>query len=172
MTEKYKLESIFQLFLCPIERNESIIYGKINTYNLILTFLKKKVSYKFVLGTNSIEHKIECRVIQNGQYLCAVAHGYTIHIYLFSHLSIGNGKCEMKKTLYSTLNNAMTNHTYIELYDTASNTKKILCAKNRETFEIECLLFILTITTQTGTTSCSQMQSVATTTIILIFPTS
>ena len=66
----------------------------------------------------------------------------------------------------------MTNHTYIELYDTANNTQKILCAKNRATFDIECVLFILTINTQNALTSCSQTQSVATTTIILRFPTS
>ena len=108
MSETKNDGSLFPGCLCPIAVNEVIIYGKKSTYNLVLTFLKKKVSYPFVIGATSIEHKIECRVIQNGQYLCAIAHGYAVHIYLFSHVSVGNGQCEMKNTLHSTLNNAMT----------------------------------------------------------------
>ena len=53
----------------------------------------------------------------------------------------------MKNTLHSTLTDIMTDHTSIDLYDTEYNNQKILCAKNRATFDIECIIVILTIET-------------------------
>ena len=158
--------------LCPILINEVIIYGKTGTYDLIFTFMKRGVSYTFRLGTTSIEHKIACKKIDSGQYFCGIIYLYTVHTYLFSHVSVDAFNCEMRNPLDSTFNDLMTDHTSIEIYDTELSNQKILCAKNRATFEIECILVIVTIQTVNSGNSCSQTQKVEYSNILWRLPTS
>ena len=62
-----------------------------------------------------------------------------VQIYLFSHLSVSSSKCEMRISYHSTLSDLLNHHTNLDLYDTDISTKKILCAKNLDTFNIECV---------------------------------
>ena len=82
--------------LCPIEENEVIIYGKKGDY-LVLTFLKKKVSYKS--KELNIEDKIECKIRQKGIYLCAFTKANTVYVYIYNHI-IKNGRCTMKGSYF------------------------------------------------------------------------
>ena len=170
MSETYNSGGYFQGCLCPINANEVIIYGRKNSYYLIFSFLVKNTFYQIQLGTNSMEHKIICKIIQSGQYLCVVAHGYIIHIYLFSHLVGSYPQCEMKNTFYTTFDNLLNNHGSVELFDTNTITRKILCAKNRDTSEIECLLFQITINMQYSLTSCTQTQNIVRSNILFKLP--
>ena len=157
--------------LCPIETNEKIIYGRYNRFNIRFSFLKKRISYDLTLSTTSMEEKMACKKIESGQYICALLYGYIVRIFLFSHLSLSYSSCEMKKNLESDLNNAFRNHTSLELYDTNVRSKKLICAKNLTNFDIECLMFSITITKTKGSSSCTQTQSIEVGDIIIRFPT-
>ena len=67
--------------LCPIEENEVIIYGKKGANNLVFTFLKKKFSYKIEVG--GIEDKIDCKIMQNRDYLCTLTVSKKVYFYVF-----------------------------------------------------------------------------------------
>ena len=173
ITETKNDGSSFTGCLCPIVNNEAIVYGRGNSYSIVFSFLKKPISYTITIAFTNMEEKMGCKKIQNGQYLCAVIYGYTVHVYLFSHLSVIVMKCQMKTSLHSDLNNILNNHTSLELFDTDDDNKKIVCAKNRLTFDMECLKFGITITTTTRTLtlSCSQTQETEISDIIIRFPT-
>ena len=156
--------------LCPILLNEKIIYGRSGSFNITFSFIKKEVAYSFQVGNTNIEDKMSCKKIESGQYLCSIVYGYIVHIYLFSHLSISSSKCQLKISLHSELN-LFNRHTTAEIYDTNIITNKIICAKNLNTFEIECLELNITITKLNGVNSCSQTQEISTSDIIINFPT-
>ena len=61
--------------------------------------------------------------------MCAFTYEYSIHVYLFSYL-YQSGKCEMKTSLLSDLNEQFYFHTTVEIYDTSTKTIKLICAKN------------------------------------------
>ena len=157
--------------LCPIELNEAIIYGRGNSYTIVFSFLKKLVSYSLRIANTNMEEKMACKQIQNGQYLCTVLYGYLVHAYLFSHLSVSSTKCQMQTSLHSQLNNLLYNHTNVDLFDIDNNNQKLVCAKKRNTLEIECLKITIAISMTTGFSSCTQTQDLEVSDIILRFPT-
>lgn len=122
--------------LCSIEENEVIIYGKKGSSNFVLTFLKKKVSYMFRYNGN-IEDKIDCKIYQNGYYICA----FTTEnkVYLSFHYIDGN--CALQSGLSSPY---FSTHTYVQILDYDINKQKYLfCAKNitSNNKNIECQYF-------------------------------
>ena len=124
--------------LCSIEENEVIIYGKKGSSSFVLTFLKKKVSYKFKYNA-IIEDKIDCKIWQNGYYFCA----FTTEnkVYLSYHYIDGN--CALQSGLSSPY---FSTHTYVQLFDYDINKQKYLfCAKiiNSNNTNIECQYFVL-----------------------------
>ena len=71
--------------ICSMEKEEIIIYGRYQQRYIVFSFLKKPVSYTVLVSSStSMEEKISCKIIDRGQYLCAFAYGYVIHVYLFS----------------------------------------------------------------------------------------
>ena len=122
--------------LCPIEENEVIIYGKKGTNYLVFTFLKKKVSYKFEI--NGIEDKIDCKILQTRDYLCALTVSKKVYLYFHSYLTNNEGSCSLKRGNKDTL----TTHTYVQLFDYDINNQRYLfCAKNINSNNIECQYF-------------------------------
>ena len=120
--------------LCPIEENEVIIYGKKGTNYLVFTFLKKKVSYKFEI--NGIEDKIDCKILQTRDYLCALTVSKKVYLYFHSYLTNNDGSCSLKRGNLGTL----TTHTYVQLFDyDINNQKYLIFAKNIDSNEIECM---------------------------------
>ena len=157
--------------ICSIEEEEIIIYGRHSQRNIVFSFLKKEVSYRILVSSStSMEEKISCKVIEKGQYLCAFAYGYAIHVYLFSHLN-QNTRCEMKSSLHSDLSEKFYKHTTVELYDTSTKTIKLICAKNLNTMDLECLYYTISVSNTFGILTCSQSQSGVATDIILRIPT-
>ena len=157
--------------LCPIIDGEVIIYGRGNRLYIVFSFIQKLKSYSILLSSTSMEEKMSCKKIENGQYLCAVLYGYIVQIYLFSHLSINYSECEMRISFHSSLSNLLNHHTNLDLYDTDTDTKKIVCAKNLDTLDIECVMITISIKMTKGTSSCTQTQDIQTSDIIMTFPT-
>ena len=130
--------------LCPIVSNEKIIYGRNGIFNITFSFLIKKIDYNINIANKSLEEKMACKKIQSGQYLCAIVYENCVHVYLFSHLSISSSKCKMEIKLESDLNNLLQYHTNVEIYNSNITNKKLICAKNLNTFDIECVMFVIT----------------------------
>ena len=123
--------------LCPIEENEVIIYGKKGSSSFVLTFLKKKVSYKFQYNGN-IEDKIYCKIWQNGYYFCTFTSGNKVYL---SFLYI-DGNCDLASGLSSPY---LSTHTYVQLFDYDIKKKTyLMCAKNINSNKIECILISFT----------------------------
>ena len=106
--------------LCPIEENEVIIYGKGAPKYLVFTFLKKKVSYKIGMS-NSLEDKIDCKIMQNRDYLCVFTYSKSVYLYFYSHIINQDGKCAMIRKPF----NPFTTHTYVQLFDYDIKKKRI-----------------------------------------------
>ena len=157
--------------LCSIATNEKIIYGKNGNYNIVFSFLIKQTTYNIEIGNSEIEERMACKKIQSGQYLCAIIYGYLVHVYLFSHLRKTFSECQMNMNLESDLNNVFNQHTNIEMYDTDITNKKLICAKNINNYNIECVIVTVTINFISGIFSCSQTQSIDISNILLKFPT-
>ena len=157
--------------ICPIENEEIIIYGKIGQKDIIFSFLKKSTSYRITVGSTSIEDKMACKQVENGQYLCAIVYGYTVHVYLFSHLNRLFGNCNMENKLHSELNTQFPRHTTVELYDTGNKKKKLICAKNLNTLDYECLYYTIKINIEAKVLKCEQTQSYEVDDIKIRFPT-
>ena len=125
--------------LCSIEENEVIIYGKKGSSSLVLTFLKKKVSYTFDNIGDNIEDKIDCKIFQKGYYFCAFTSLNSVKVLFFSHIIYG-GICG----LTSGILNPLKTHTYVQLFD-YDNQKYLICAKsvnsNNNNINIECQSF-------------------------------
>ena len=158
--------------ICSMEKEEIIIYGRYQQRYIVFSFLKKPVSYPVLVSSStSMEEKISCKIIDRGQYLCAFAYGYVIHVYLFSlHFQSFSG-CEMKSSLHSELNEQFYKHTTVEIYDTGTKTVKLICAKNIDTMYLECLKYTISVSnTPVSFWACQQTQSGEATDIILRIP--
>ena len=155
-----------------MEKEEIIIYGRYQQRYIVFSFLKKPVSYTVLVSSStSMEEKISCKIIDRGQYLCAFAYGYVIHVYLFSLHFQSLSKCEMKSSLHSELNEQFYKHTTVEIYDTGTKTVKLICAKNIDTMYLECLKYTISVSnTPVSFWACQQTQSGEATDIILRIP--
>ena len=83
--------------LASIVQDEIIIYGKTATSKIIFSFLKKPVSYSVDLINNfpSIEDKMSCKVISNGEYICAIISNNKVYICLFAYVIKNQDENEM-----------------------------------------------------------------------------
>ena len=171
MREKKYTGNSMMNCICPVEAEEIIIYGRYRQKYIVFSFIKKSVSYtSLISSSSSMEDKISCKMIENGQYLCAFVYNYEVHIYLFSHLN-QLLKCEMQNSLHTDLKEKFNKHTTVELYDTSTKNVKLVCAKNINTLDIECLDYTITISNSLGIVICSQDQSGVASQIKLRIPT-
>ena len=161
---------IYQGCLCEVLQDELIIYGRTNDYYITFSFLKKAVFYTIIVGDSKMEHKMSCKRIENGQYLCTFLYGYIVNVYVFSHLLDSSLQCSMKKTKVISMSNTLNNHVNLEVYDTNVINKKLICAVNRDTSENECLLIMVQISKTTGYYSCVQRVIYSTSEIIIKSP--
>ena len=151
--------------LCPIEENEVIIYGKGAPKYLVFTFLKKKVSYKIGMS-NSLEDKIDCKIMQNRDYLCVFTYSKSVYLYFYSHIINQDGKCAMIRKPF----NPFKTHTYVQLFDYDIKKKTyLICAKNINSNKIECILISFT---KKKSSECSTLTYSVGTKTMSKFPTS
>ena len=131
--------------LASIVQDEIIIYGKTATSKIIFSFLKKPGSYSVDLINNfpSIEDKMSCKVISNGEYICAIISNNKVYICLFAYVIKNQDENEMSLLGIYSFNNILSNHKDVSLYDMEMNsgTHKLACAINKETNHMECLHF-------------------------------
>ena len=127
--------------LCKISTDEIIIYGKYSTSNIIFSFMKAGYAYAVSISPN-LEDKMNCKKIENSKYICAVIHDNVVYILVFIYKQ-GRLKCEMQNLSKVQFNGLLNTHTDVEIYDTTSSTSKIVCAKNINTNNIECLAVII-----------------------------
>ena len=134
---------------CKKSSDERIIYGKRNSgggdpNSLYFTYLTAGKSYGFPINRD-LEDKIECRFFRN-DYICVSVQDHAVYIYLY-YLATKNKDCEMKNTCNVVIGK-MSEHTYVELYEyfeidsvyfNEMGIMYFLCAKNRKTYDIECL---------------------------------
>ena len=124
---------------CKIEAIEVIIYGRYsdqdkNNY-LSFTFLKQQKSYNIRID-GTLEDKIECKWIDWRTYICAIVQGYKVKICFVGYIK-KDSVCGMNN-VYERAIEQMSQHTYVELYDFFPIY--LLCAKNKDTNDIECLI--------------------------------
>ena len=124
---------------CGIEETEVIIYGRYsdqhNNNYLSFTFLKQEKSYNIKIN-GILEDKIECKSIAWRTYICAIVQGNQVKICFFGYIKKGNA-CEMNN-VYERKIEQMSQHTYVELYKPPFPSNYFLCAKNKNTNNIEC----------------------------------
>ena len=125
---------------CSIIKNEVIIYGRYSEQNnnnnyLSFTFLKQQKSYNIRIN-GILEDKIECKLILRKIYICAIVQGNQVKICFFGYIK-KDGVCGMNNVYERTIQQ-MSQHTYVELYEPFPSNY-FLCAKNKNTNNIECL---------------------------------
>ena len=151
--------------LCPIPTDEIIIYGKSGS-NIVFSFLKKSLSFSISVST-SLEDKMSCKKINNSRYICAVIYENRVFILVFVNKLVLT-KCEMSLAQRLQLGDLLNYHTDVELYDTNVVNTKMVCARNLNTNDIECLYV------QTNfkfALVCSHSAEVSKSQLIIQFPT-
>ena len=127
---------------CEIPENEIIIYGKNQTNILLFTYLEKSKMYSILLDS-SFEDKIICKTYTSAEYICALSKNDQISIVALvlkvkTQLNLLNNECNFEGT--EIIITSMDCHTEVQLYDLPEISDKILCAKNKNNLNIECII--------------------------------
>ena len=135
---------------CDIPENEIIIYGKNNTNSIVFTYIYKNLAYSISMDTDNFEDKIICKSDTSSEYICALVIDSKIYIYIIIYkerriLLITECYFEVSKVLIP----SMVSHTEVQLYDLSVITNKILCAKNKNNLNIECIVIYISIKEET-----------------------
>ena len=124
---------------CKINKNEIIIYGKRNANSIIFSFILNENSDSF--NVQAIEDQISCKSLQSAEYVCAAIYNQMVYLYIIvyvTYLQLVVDKCKLN--LIKTFQvEPLNTHTQVTLYDTNINSYKMICAKNLNNNNIECI---------------------------------
>jgi len=125
---------------CKIYKDDIIIYGK-NDEKIFFASIQNKKALGKIEISNDLEDQMSCKMIISAEYLCSLVYNQKVYLYAFvlatkTHLTHDN--CIIK-LINSVQIDKMETHTQVELYDTEINNKKILCSKNINNLNIECV---------------------------------
>ena len=125
---------------CQALEGEVIIYGKDDTSKFIFSYIEKGKTLEFTLQ-NDFEDIFSCKRIVSSAYLCAFISGNKVKVIGYAYQTI-NPRSEVNCTMKEIMNkdiSLMNAHTQIRMFDTDIETEKVICAKNKDTFKMECL---------------------------------
>ena len=159
---------------CKINKNEIIIYGKASANSILFSYILNQNSDSFSINTeNEIEEQISCKSFQSAEYICALVYSKTIYLYIVAYVTtipfiVDTCKLEIIETFKVTL---LNNHTQVTLYDTTINSYKMICAKNLNNNNIECIYIQIIIEETQGITWKYSIGDRGSTNIILSYAT-
>ena len=143
---EYEVSSLVAGRRCDISENEIIIYGKKNQNILILSYIIMAKNYPITIVCN-FDDKLICKMHINAEYICALSCNGKIYFYVFilkAKLPSILSDCSIESYDYNIP--IFSSHSDILLIDTSVTTNKVLCAKNNNNMNIECIIIYYTIT--------------------------
>ena len=140
----YKFESNPEIIglRCKTLAQEIIIYGLKDSFHVSFGFIKRNetIDIKF---TCELEDFMKCIRIINSAYMCSFICNNKIFINLYIYGTEYNqyklypNIC--KFNLYQSIDiEFMNNHNEVRMYDTREDNEKLICAKNKETKNMDC----------------------------------
>ena len=171
---KYTSVSTLPGCLTSVLQDEIIIYGKSGTTQITFAFLKKSISYQMDLGSyfDELEDIMSCKVISNGQYICAIIGDNIVYIIIFAHIinnySLNTNSLSLIKIIM--FNGLLNTHTSVTLYDMSNNNYKLACAININTYYMECLYFMTEFKITYASNKCTNNVELARSDYVISYP--
>ena len=131
-------------YLCATNNNEIIIYGKSGNKKIFFYVLSEDEYYYISIG--NIDDLISCKLLKGSIYICiySIDSNIMIAILALTCPVILFGSVELK-LLYTNEVTDFSGYQNHILYDTSKSYYKILCAKSKDTNNIECMAININI---------------------------
>ena len=125
---------------CKVLEDEIIIYGKKESSKLSFNFLSKNETQ--IITICDFEDYLSCHKVDHSLYMCAVTCNNKVTVFYYTFRTKKN-KNSTYCGFYEAYHKDITlfqSHTELRMFDTAKQEIKLLCAKDINTFMMECLL--------------------------------